>query len=69
MSADGGGSKAMNRELHYPGDQRAAVGQVIGPTVFGEYVQIESVEFDSDANQSTAHVRYVRLNRNGEVSE
>lgn len=42
----------------YPGDIRSAVGQVVGPTLAGELLVVDDVEFDPVAGKSVARFRY-----------
>ena len=46
------------RTLHYPGDVRQAVGQLVGPSIFGELFVVDEVAFDEAAGVSTARLRY-----------
>ena len=49
-------------KAHYNGDVRTAVGQVVGPNTAGEFVVIDEVVYDNDANKSTAYFRYATKN-------
>jgi hypothetical protein len=44
--------------LTYPGDTTSTVGQVVGPTLAGEWLVIDDVTFDAEAGKSRAHLRY-----------
>lgn len=42
----------------YPGDARSAVGQVVGPTLAGEFLVVDEVSFDEASGTSLARFRY-----------
>lgn len=46
------------RTLTYPGDTRSTVGQVVGPTLAGEYLVIDEVEYVAAMDYSRAKLRY-----------
>ena len=47
----------MERQLNYPGDCRSIIGQVVGPTLLGQWLTIIATDYDEQANLTTAHVR------------
>jgi hypothetical protein len=50
------------RYLNYPGDITAdAVGQVVGPTEWGEYLTSVSAEYDSGIDMTRVGYRFTTL--------
>ena len=43
---------------HYRGDTSSTVGQVVGPTMAGEFLVVDEVDYDAAADRSTARFRY-----------
>jgi hypothetical protein len=49
------------RNLTYPGDVRSALGTVVGPNTFGEYMTIVSVEYDVEGRKTRVGLAYAVL--------
>lgn len=45
-------------KLTYPGDVTAAVGQVMGPTLAGEALVMDSADYDPETGVTVARFRY-----------
>lgn len=48
----------FSRELHYPGDCRDIIGQVVGPTMLGEFYAVAETDYDPAADRTTARLRF-----------
>lgn len=47
----------MMRQLNYPGDCRDIVGQVVGPTLLGQWLTIISADYDAERDVTEATLR------------
>ena len=45
------------KQLNYPGDARGAVGSIVGPTTYGEWLVIYAADYDAEQNVTVAHLR------------
>lgn len=45
---------------HYRGDRRAAVGQLMGPNLLGEVLQVVDATYDAVADRTTLGFDYAR---------
>jgi len=44
--------------LTYPGDTTSTLGQVVGPTLAGEWLIIDAAHYHADINKTTVWLRY-----------
>lgn len=55
----------MSREpiqwANYPNDHRDAIGQVMGPNLFGEFLTVVTAEYDPVNNQTRLGFSYTRV--------
>lgn len=51
---------AVTRKLHYPGNCTGIVGQILGPNMIGEWLEVVDATYDPAADITTATLRYAR---------